>query len=767
MPDFEKKILDYITRPGYTPVREKALLKKVGGSKSKSSEFEQAMENLRNRKDILVSDSGLIRPVKKESWIAGTIKKTGSGAGFLIPHHKPDDIAHDQRHSGDLYISERDLGDAHTGDEVYATVINRQRGNGQICGRVVEIIERASTTFVGTYFEAQGEGYVHVDGKIFNSPIHVGDPGAKGVSEEDKVVIDILQFPSKNYLGRGVISKVLGPHGKPGVDLLSIIYEFGIPLDFEEDVLAEAREQASLFDEKKLGNRRDLTKETIVTIDPVDARDFDDAISLERNEKGHWVLGVHIADVAHFVKEGSILDREAKSRGTSVYLPGRVIPMLPEIVSNGLASLQEGQVRFTKSAFIEFTAQGVPVHTEFANSAIKVTQRFAYEQVMPIVEGRDDEGDQLSPHVRELLKNMHHLAMMLRRRRFAAGALELHLAEVKLTFDEKHRVSGAVEREHDESHQIIEEFMLAANIAVAEAFDDRGLRFLRRVHPSPEAPRQLAFAEFANALGYTLKKAQSRKDLQKIIEEVHGTPLEQAINYALLRSLKQAEYTDEELGHYALAVDHYCHFTSPIRRYPDLTIHRMIDEILERPDQGKGQSPQGLRQLGQELSLRERRAESAERELTKVKLLTWMIDNEIKTLKTMITGVETFGLFCRGTDVPVEGLLHISRLGKHDYFRQEVAKFSIVGERTGQEYRVGDFLTVEVEKVDLDRRELDFRLPRPPKTKKTKKSGKKDASRPDKKSGKSLSRSTAKKSNSKKKKSRKPKSLREKKKKRK
>lgn len=711
MPDFEKKILDYVTRPGYTPVRDKALLKKVGGSKSTSAEFEQAMQNLRTQKDILISDSGLIRPAKKEGWIAGMIKKTGSGAGYLIPHHKPDDIAHDQRHAGDLYISERDLGDAQTGDEVYATVINRRRSGGQICGRVVEIIERASTTFVGTYFESHGEGYVHVDGKIFNSPIHVGDPGAKGVSAEDKVVIDILHFPSKDYLGQGVISKVLGPHGKPGVDLLSIVYEFGLPMDFPEEVLKEAREQASLFDETKLGNRRDLTEDTIVTIDPADARDFDDAISLTRNEKGHWVLGVHIADVAHFVKEGSILDREAVRRGTSVYLPGQVIPMLPEIISNGLASLQEGQVRFTKSAFIEFTPEGIPVHTEFANSAIQVTQRFAYEQVMPIIQERDEQEKDVSIEVRELLKNMHHLAMMLRKRRFSAGALELHLSEVRLTFDDKHRVTGAVEREHDESHQIIEEFMLAANVAVAEAFNDRKLRFLRRVHPSPELSRQLAFAEFVNALGYTLKKAQSRKDLQQIIEQVHGTPVEQAVNFALLRSLKQAEYTDEELGHYALAVDHYCHFTSPIRRYPDLTIHRMIDEVLERPNKGKGQSPQGLRQLGQELSLRERRAESAERELTKVKLLSWMIENNIKTLKTMITGAETFGLFCRGTDVPVEGLLHISRLGKHDYFHQDPAKFSIVGERTGQEYRVGDYLTVEVEKIDLDRRELDFRLP--------------------------------------------------------
>jgi len=765
MPDFEKKILEYVARPGYTPIREKALLKKVGGSKSTSSEFEQAMQSLQSRKEILVSDSGLIRPVKKEGWIAGIIKKINSGAGYLIPHHKPDDIAHDQRHAGDLYISERDMGDAQTGDEVYATVINRRRSGGQICGRVVEIIERASTTFVGTYFETQGEGYVHVDGKIFNSPIHVGDPGAKGVEPEDKVVIDILHFPSKSYLGQGVISKVLGPHGKPGVDLLSIVYEFGIPMDFPEEVLETAREQASLFDETKLGNRRDLTNETIVTIDPADARDFDDAISLTQNERGHWVLGVHIADVAHFVKEGSVLDREARRRGTSVYLPGQVIPMLPEIISNGLASLQQDQVRFTKSAFIEFTSDGVPVHTEFVNSAIRVKKRFAYEQVLPIIQERDEEGDRIPRDVRELLKNMHHLAMMLRKRRFAAGALELHLSEVRLTFDDKHRVSGAVEREHDESHQIIEEFMLAANIAVAEGLNDRGLRFLRRVHPSPDYQRQLEFAEFVSALGYTLKKAQSRKDLQRLIEQVHGTAVEQAINYSMLRSLKQAEYTDEELGHYALAVEHYCHFTSPIRRYPDLTIHRMIDEILERPDKGKGQSPQGLRQLGHDLSLRERRAESAERELTKVKLLTWMVENKINTLKTMITGVESFGLFCRGVDVPVEGLLHISRLGKNDYFHQDPAKFSIVGERTGQEFRIGDFLEVEVEKIDLDRRELDFRMPREEKSGKSKSKSDNGNS---KQSGKKPTRASSKgKGAVKKKKNRPGKSPRSKKKKRK
>ncbi|MCA9018735.1 MAG: RNB domain-containing ribonuclease, partial [Planctomycetaceae bacterium] len=321
--------------------------------------------------------------------------------------------------------------------------------------------------------------------------------------------------------------------------------------------------------------------------------------------------------------------------------------------------------------------------------------------------------------------------------------LELDMPEVKLQLDQDQKVIGAVQREHDASHQIIEEFMLAANIATATELDDRQYLFLRRVHGEPSSTKLAAFGQFAEVLGYPIKKVQSRQTLQQLLRQVKGQPEEHALNYALLRSMKQAEYSPVDEGHYALAEENYCHFTSPIRRYPDLTIHRMIDEILERPDKGKGQSPQGLRQLGHELSLRERRAESAERELTKVKLLTWMIDNNIRTLETMITGVETFGMFCRGTDVPVEGLLHISRLGKHDYFHQDVPKFSIVGERTGVEYRVGDLLTVEVEKIDLDRRELDFRLPRPKQYGNTKKQG---SGAPEKRASKGTAKSKKKES---------------------
>ena len=345
---------------------------------------------------------------------------------------------------------------------------------------------RATSTFVGVYFEDGGNGFVRVDGTTFTDPIFVGDPGAKGAQPDDKVVIEMVRFPTHFQTGEAVLTTVLGARGEVGIDTLSIIHEFGLPTEFSDEVLAEAHRQADEFDETNLSGRRDLTKETIVTIDPADARDFDDAISLEQTPDGHWHLGVHIADVAHFVQPGSPLDKDARFRGTSVYLPHHVIPMLPEVISNSLASLQQGKIRYTKSAFIEYSAEGIPLHTEFANSAIRVTRRFAYEEVLPIVREPDRFKSKVAAKVRALLGRMHTLAMLLRRRRFEAGALELNLPEIKIDFDKDGRVSGAHESEHDESHQIIEEFMLAANVAVATELSDRDLTFLRRAHPDPD-----------------------------------------------------------------------------------------------------------------------------------------------------------------------------------------------------------------------------------------------------------------------------------------
>jgi ribonuclease R len=797
---FQELITEYVnSRPKAKQLEPKRVAKRLGVKKRNFAEFLEAwyavFGNGGETKNALAGgkpDGSRSASSARRPTLRGVIKRIGMRNGLFVAHPQASEGEQVGKLAPqELIIPLDDLHDAQVGDEVAVELIARRGGGDRRCGRVVEVLERATNSFVGTYDEFDGQGYVKIDGKSFSDPIWVGDPGAKGAVPGDKVVIEMLRFPTQTRGGEAVLTRVLGAKGDPGVDLLTIIHEYGLPDRFPDEVLDEARRQAERFDESDLSRRLDLTHETIITIDPVDARDFDDGISLAKNEAGHWVLGVHIADVAHFVKSGGTLDREAKDRGTSVYLPTQVLPMLPEVISNGLASLQQGRVRYTNSAFIEFTSDGVPVHTEFAKSAIKVTQRFAYEEVMPLICLHSGERGGVSPpvsrdvhrqtggltpprspksahvvapEIRQLLCDMHELAMTLRQRRFVAGALDLNLPEVKLDFDKDGRVSGAHEVEHDESHQIIEEFMLAANIAVATKLNDVETAFLRRTHDAPAPLKLQAFAKFVTALGFSLNdpsqprprnrkskiKTQkpspydrpiipSKAQLQDLLRRVRGTPAEHAINYALLRSLKQAEYSGLPIGHYALAVRDYCHFTSPIRRYPDLTIHRLFDalasgssgpcgrddsvrsprEINPPGHQGRGyqnsQAPRGpspteLEILGQHCSDRERRAAQAERELTKLKLLEFMTERIGDELEALITGVERFGLFCQGIELPVDGFVHISGLSEFDYFDFDSDSQSLIGRRTGKQFRLGDRVRVQVAHVDPDRRELDFRI---------------------------------------------------------
>lgn len=705
MASLEQKILQALGQEDYSPINSAALGRQLNINKKRKPQFQEALEQLLADGKLQKNRDGMLRLKPGAGLLQGTIKKTAGGFGFLIPHSKQ---ARDK--ATDVYIAAGDLGDAHTGDEVLVELLKYgRRGDGRQRGRVVEIVQRSTRTFVGNYFERDGQGWVQVDGTTVNDPIFVGDPGAKGAQPDDKVVFEMVRFPSQHRGGEGVVTKVLGPRGQPGIDTLSIIHEFGLPDEFPEEVLEDARVQASAFNEDDLGERVDLTGETIVTIDPVDARDFDDAISLSQSENGHWHLGVHIADVAHFVQHGSLLDREAYRRGTSVYLPDRVLPMLPEIISNALASLQQGKVRYTQSVLMEFTREGVPVNTECVRSAIKVTRRFAYEEVMPIIQEPERYKTRVSAKIRQLLARMYELAMLLRVRRFAGGSLELSMPEVKIDFDKQGRVSGAHTVAHDPSHQIIEEFMLAANMAVATVLNDRELPFLRRVHGDPDETKMRVFAEFVKSLGFTLKRFQSRLELQQLLDKVQDSPHRHAVNYALLRSMKQAEYTPEVAGHYALAAENYCHFTSPIRRYPDLMVHRLICDLVEQGQVTKFPGEGELAIHGRHCSTTERRAEQAERELVKVKLLAYMAQRVGEEFDAIITGVQDFGFFCQMTEIPAEGLVHISSLDD-DYYYYEQATHSLIGRRSGKTYRLGTRLRVVVARVDVDRRQLDLRI---------------------------------------------------------
>ncbi len=700
------EILRIVNGPNYQPKKPRGIAKSLGLSKDDVPLVRRAVKRLVKDGKLTYGASHKVRPASAvdDDRITGIFRRNQDGNGYVRPTTASRDAGRDL----DIFIHQSKAGDAATGDLVYVRVKKEYSRRGKPEGLILDVIERETNRFVGVYSESAGQGFVEVDGGVFTQPIAVGDPGAKNAKPKDKVVFEMVRFPSPVHEGEGVIVDVLGPRGAPGVDTLSIIHEFRLPGKFDDSVLDEARDQAEKFSEAEMpADRLDLTSETIITIDPVDARDFDDAISLERLDNGHWRLGVHIADVSHFIPPGSAMDIAARDRATSVYLPDKVIPMLPEILSNGLASLQPDRVRYAKSAFIELTPDGARVGVDFAAAAIKSKRRFTYEEVDDYLANPAAWKKKLTPEVHGLLGRMHELAMILRKRRHARGSLELALPEVKVDLDRDGKVTGAHIEEHTESHQIIEEFMLAANEAVAERLSDLEIPFLRRTHSAP-APRKLkALTEFVKELGFSVADLQNRFELQKLVDEVRDAAEEYAVHYAVLRSLPQAVYSPAEEGHFALAAPHYCHFTSPIRRYPDLTVHRLITQLIA----GEKPKPQtdNLEILAQHCSDLERRAERAERELSKVKLLTYFAGRIGDELDAIITGVEKYGLYARGTEIPVEGLIHISALDD-DYYDYDRAAHALSGRRRGNQFRLGDAIRVRIVRVDLERRELDLRL---------------------------------------------------------
>ncbi|MHB8901332.1 MAG: ribonuclease R [Thermoguttaceae bacterium] len=718
--EMAQAILDLVRHPNYRPAKPRIIAQRLGLPKSEVDAVKKTVKSLIAAGQLRYGSGHLVLPIEmagagpqgnqdepaaapRGKRIVGVFRRNEAGFGFVRPAGEA--RGQDGRQT-DIYIPARKTQDAANGDTVAVQLLPGGRKHPGPRGEIVEVVERQTSRFVGTYFEQGGYGLVQIDGPLFARPIQVGDPGAAGVVPDDKVVVEMIRFPSPVHDGEGVITEVLGPRGKPGVDTLAIIHEFGLPGEFADDALQNARDQVAAFDEQ-VGDRHDATGETIVTIDPVDARDFDDAISLERFENGHWRLGVHIADVSHFVPPGTPLDREAQARGTSVYLPDRVIPMLPELISNGLASLQPGKVRFTQTVYIHFTPEGVRTHVEAYRAAIRSSKRLTYEQVDQYLADPDAWLRKLGKPVHALLARMHELAMILRRRRFRHGALALDMPDIQVDLDKHGKVTGAHAVAYTESHQIIEEFMLAANEAVAELLAGKEIPFLRRIHQPPSPQKLKALTEFVSQIGFKTSSLESRFEIQKLLDEVAGQPQQQAVHYALLRSMQRAVYSPETLGHYALASDCYCHFTSPIRRYPDLTVHRLLDAVI------RGVPPisayDALVVLGEHCSQCEERAEKAERELIKVKLLTYLESRVGEEMEAVVTGVESFGLFAQGVALPAEGFIHVSSLSD-DYYQFDRASHTLSGFRSGNSYRLGDVLRVAVARVDIDRRQLEFRV---------------------------------------------------------
>jgi ribonuclease R len=746
MADLLSRVLHAVTARSYTPIKAKALFKRLNLGEAEYPEFRRTVRELVRTGRLSLGRNQTLRATDPHGTLVGVYRRTQAGHGFVRPH-LVDGVAKPA-----VFIREDRALDAATGDEVLVRVTRDATPVRDAAGEVVRVLERATRTFVGTYFEREGQALVRVDGTVFAHSISVGDPGAKGAKPQDKVVIEMLRFPSPDERGEAVVAEVLGPHGKPGVDTLSVIKAFGLPEAFPEAALAEARQVASQFSEDDLAGREDFTNELVVTIDPPDAKDFDDAVSVTIDPKTkHWILTVHIADVGAFVKPGGALDAEARKRATSVYLPQKVIPMFPEVISNGLASLQEGKLRYVKTVRMEFTPNLQKADVRFFNGAIRNRKRFTYEEVQGVLdslsgghsspsprfrgEGSErservrgaereshpspggeapppsprnrGEGQDTAPDLLGMLRRMRDLALLLRKKRMRRGSLELSMPEAVLEYDDHGRVSGAHFAEHNLSHQVIEEFMLAANEAVAEHFTRHDVPFLRRVHPAPNEEKLEAFAQFADLLGHPIKRPQDRFELQRVLNETADKPERAAVHFALLRSLKQAAYSPVQDEHYALASANYCHFTSPIRRYPDLQVHRLLDRWIRH---GKASANiDELTALGDHCSKMERRAETAERELVKLKILTYLSGRLGEQLDAVITGVADYGFFAQAERFPAEGLVHISSL-VDDYYWFDEPSHTLEGKRTRRRFRLGDRVRVEVARVDIQRRMLDLRL---------------------------------------------------------
>lgn len=721
-----ERILKYLKSEPGKALRPRRLARAIAVAEEEYPTFRQTLKQLMREGRVALGQSGaVVLPTQKhgQDLIVGTYRHNRRGFGFVVPR---DPASHE-----DLYIPEGQNNGAISGDVVSARITSRSQRDGKQLfeGKVVEVIERTHTRFVGTLEKRHGQWLVLPDGNVITDPILAPDAASRHIKPGTKVVVELTQFPAGNLWAQGVITEVLGKAGEKDVDLRSIIIQYNLPEKFPEQVLAQARRAIERFNAGEDWSRRyDLSEQVIVTIDPDDAKDYDDAISLRRREDGRWELGVHIADVSYFVPEGSPLDQEAYNRGNSVYFPGFVIPMLPEILSNGVCSLQEGVPRLCKSAFITFDEQARPVGTRFANTIIRSAKRLRYREAQAILDRADQvphpEGarkvSDYEPAVVKLLDDMSALARRIQKRRREQGQIVLDLPEVELVLDEEGKVVGAVEEDQSFTHTLIEMFMVEANEAVARLLDSLEVPFIRRVHPGPETESAERMRHFVEVAGYHLPKVIDHKAIQALLQAVKGRPESHAINLAVLKSLSRAEYSPEPLGHYALASEHYCHFTSPIRRYADLMIHRLLDAYLaarETAEPGSSRRKkksmmedavipyERLVEVGRHISFTERRADDAEQELRQVKILELLRGQIGEVFDGVVTGITSFGIFVQIQKYLIDGLIRYEEL-LDDWWNVDERSGIVRGERTGKRIGIGDVVKAVVASVEVPRREL-------------------------------------------------------------
>ncbi|MEF2969126.1 ribonuclease R [Paenibacillus sp. M1] len=706
----ETELLAFMRETAYKPMTYQELeehfhITDAAGFK----EFLKLLNRLEQEGQIILTRTNRYGMPERMDLVRGRLQAHAKGFAFLIP---------DDREHPDVYIHANDLKSAMNGDTVLVRVSSKSPGGGKLEGEVVRIVSRAVTQVVGLFQHHESYGFVIPDDKRINRDIFVPQGAFGGAVDGEKVVARIVSYPEGRSAAEGEIIEILGHKDDPGVDILSIIRKHQLPEAFPEDVMAEAQEAPEVIDEAEIAKqgRRDLRSKTIVTIDGEDAKDLDDAVNVERLPNGHIQLGVHIADVGYYVRENSKLDQEAYNRGCSVYLVDRVIPMLPHRLSNGICSLNPKVDRFTLSCEMEFDEHMKVVKHDVFTSVIRTTERMTYTNVRKILQEEDPEVTARYSHLVETFQLMKELALKLRANRMRRGAVDFDFEESKVIVDENGKPVDIVKRERSIAEQIIEEFMLAANETVAEHFHWLKVPFIYRIHEDPDQEKLMNFMAFVANFGYVVKGGKSNKvhprALQTLLEDIQGTKEQTVISTMMLRSMKQAKYDAESTGHFGLAAEFYTHFTSPIRRYPDLVIHRIIREVIEHggtlPEDRQEYLASRMQEIAQQSSERERVAVDAERDTEQLKKAEFMLDKVGEEFPGMISSVTSFGMFIE-LENTVEGLIRLSAM-TDDYYHFHEQHMALIGERTSKIYRIGDEVKIRVARVNMDDHTIDFEM---------------------------------------------------------
>jgi ribonuclease R len=695
-------ICELINSDMYVPMKEKELAAFMQVSKEDRGTFREILQALVSEGKLQITRQGkYTKP--DENQTVGTFISNAKGFGFVEVEGQEED----------LFIPEDYVNGAFHQDLVLVKLLPCSKGRRQEAA-VVKILERGMKQIVGTYEQSQNFGFVIPDNTKIGEDIFVPKERSKGAVDGHKVIVELTSYGDERHKPEGKVVEILGHVNDPGVDILSIVRAYDLPTEFGEKVMNQVERVPSQVQEADKNGRMDLRDLQMVTIDGEDAKDLDDAVSLYQDEKGMYHLGVHIADVTNYVQENSALDWEALERGTSVYLVDRVIPMLPHKLSNGICSLNQGVERLALSCLMVINEKGEVTDYQIVETVICVDRRMTYTSVKKILEGKDEAERAEYAELVPMFELMEQLAAILRAKRHKRGSIDFDFAESKIILDEKGRPVEIKPYERNVATRIIEDFMLIANETVAQHYFWMEIPFVYRTHEKPDPEKIMKLSTFIRNFGYSVKTSEEGihpKELQKLLDKISGTDEETLISRLTLRSMKQAKYTVECTGHFGLACQYYCHFTSPIRRYPDLQIHRIIKEQLRgRLKEGRIEHyEKKLPEVAKHASKMERRADEAERETDKLKKAQYMADRIGEVYEGVISGITQWGIYVELPNT-IEGLIHVSTL-PGDYFYYDENTYEMVGRDTGKTYKLGEKIRVMVKDADTMTRTVNFEIP--------------------------------------------------------